>query len=158
MPHAQAPTNEESGLVHFIPVAPSKLEVVGIHDVHMTKTNWSPLRQPRADLIGINLSTFNNGPAAQKKLADQLYTAMTTQGFFVLTGFGISEEEIQRQVDIGYVSGRTASLGLFGADKSHQTVIETTPLEEKKALAGHMDTDGLYRGFKLRQYYEWVEA
>jgi len=49
------------------------------------------------------MSTFKDGIEAQKKLADQLYTAMTTQGFFVLTGFGISEEEIRRQVDIGYV-------------------------------------------------------
>jgi len=35
-----------------------------------------------------------------------------------------------------------------------QTVIEATPMEEKKQLESHMDTTGVYRGFKLRQYYE----
>ncbi|WWC58131.1 uncharacterized protein I303_100666 [Kwoniella dejecticola CBS 10117] len=106
------------GLLHFTPVAESKVDV------------------PYADLTNIDISTWDQGLVAQQKLAKQLFTAMTTDGFFVLTGFGISEEEITRQVDIGY------------------TVIEKTPLEEKKELEGHMDHTGIYRGFKLRQYYE----
>jgi hypothetical protein len=34
---------------------------------------------------------------------------MTTQGFFVLTGHALSQEEIARQVDIGYVRGLVLS-------------------------------------------------
>lgn len=37
-----------------------------------------------------------------------------------------------------------------------QTTLEKTPREEKERLQGHMDQDGVYRGFKLRNYYEWV--
>ncbi|OCF41964.1 hypothetical protein I317_04266 [Kwoniella heveanensis CBS 569] len=109
---------DDGQLLHFTPVAPSKMEL------------------PYADLQQIDISTWNDGLEAQQELADQLYKAMTTDGFFVLTGLDISEEEIARQVDIGY------------------TVIEKTPLEEKLKLDGHMDATGLYRGFKPRQYYE----
>ncbi|WWC58799.1 uncharacterized protein I303_101343 [Kwoniella dejecticola CBS 10117] len=115
---ANGSTKGAEGLLHFTPVGPSQMDI------------------PYADLMNIDLSTFADGPDAQQKLAGQLYQAMTTQGFFVLTGFGISEEEIARQVDIGY------------------TVLEKTPLEEKKELDGHMDQTGQYRGFKLRNYYE----
>ncbi|WRT64439.1 uncharacterized protein IL334_001371 [Kwoniella shivajii] len=114
----QSRKDDENGLLHFIPVRKSEMDV------------------PYADLINIDLSKWNQGANAQKKLATQLYTAMTTQGFFMLTGTTITEQEIQRQVDIGF------------------TVLETTPLEEKQALDGHMDVTGLYRGFKLRNYYE----
>ncbi|WWC66202.1 uncharacterized protein I206_100103 [Kwoniella pini CBS 10737] len=109
-------TNDE--LLHFTPVEPSKMNI------------------PYADLMNIDISTFDNGEDTRQKLANQVYEAMTTKGFFVLTGFGISEAEISKQVDIGY------------------TVLEKTPLEEKKKLDGHMDKTGLYRGFKLRNYYE----
>ncbi|WWC86470.1 uncharacterized protein L201_001347 [Kwoniella dendrophila CBS 6074] len=108
----------DKGLVHFIPVAESKMDV------------------PYADLSIIDISRWSEGLDVQKSLADQLYEAMTTDGFFVLTGFGISEQEIQRQVDIGY------------------TVLEKTPFDEKKELDSHTDKTGVYRGFKPRQYYE----
>jgi hypothetical protein len=35
-----------------------------------------------------------------------------------------------------------------------QTTLEKTSREEKERLQGHMDQDGVYRGFKLRNYYE----
>ena len=97
----------------------------------------------------IDVSTFDGGSEARKALAAQLHEAMTTKGFFVLTGHNVMEEEIKRQVDIGYVRGIACSL-----TRSCPTVIEATTLEEKKQLEGHMDTTGRYRGFKLRQYYE----
>lgn len=50
------------------------------------------------------MATFNDGPEAQAKLAETLRRAMNEQGFFTLINYGISEEESQRQVDIGYVS------------------------------------------------------
>jgi isopenicillin N synthase-like dioxygenase len=55
-------------------------------------------------LTHIDVSRWDEGEAEQKRLAKQLHDAMTTQGFFVLTGHCISEEEITRQVDIGFVS------------------------------------------------------
>ncbi|WVF65610.1 hypothetical protein IAT40_000340 [Kwoniella sp. CBS 6097] len=92
---------------------------------------------PYADLQQINISTWNDGPEAQQALADQLYKAMTTDGFFVLTGIDISEEEIARQVDIGY------------------TVIEKTPIEEKLKLDGHMDPPVSTEDLSLDSTTKW---
>jgi hypothetical protein len=39
-----------------------------------------------------------------------------------------------------------------------QTVLQRTPLEEKQRLRARMQEDGCYKGFKLRQYYEYVKA
>ena len=52
----------------------------------------------------IDISTYHDGHEAREKLASQLHDAMTNNGFFVLTGHAVSEDEIKRQVDIGYVS------------------------------------------------------
>lgn len=73
-------------LLHFEPVQPSNEDL------------------PYADLATIDVSTFDKGPEAQKALAEQVRDAMHGDGFFTLVGMGISEEEIARQVDIGYVS------------------------------------------------------
>lgn len=56
------------------------------------------LKQEWADLITIDLSSDSDHAA-------DLHQAMTTRGFFALVGHGISEEEIKRQVDLGYVRG-----------------------------------------------------
>lgn len=56
-----------------------------------------------ADLSIIDMSTYDQGPEARQALAKQVHDAMTTAGFMVLVNYGISEEEIQRQVDIAHV-------------------------------------------------------
>lgn len=60
---------------------------------------------------------------------------MHEQGFFYLTNYGISEEEITRQVNIGH------------------TVLSETPQEEKERLRAQMQEEGNYKGFKLKGYY-----
>ena len=79
---------------------------------------------------------------------------MVKDGFFVLTGHSITEQEIARQVDIAYVSAYQHCASNFMLLIETQTVLEATSKEEKEAMQGHMDVDGVYRGFKLRQYYE----
>ena len=37
-----------------------------------------------------------------------------------------------------------------------QTIFEKTPVEEKKLLEARIQETGSYKGFKLRQYYEYV--
>lgn len=56
-------------------------------------------------------------------------------GFFYLTNYGITEEEITRQVNIGH------------------TILSTTPRETKEKLRALMQECGTYRGFKLKGYY-----
>jgi isopenicillin N synthase-like dioxygenase len=62
---------------------------------------------------------------------------MRTQGFFYVVNHGLSEEEIQRQVNIGW------------------TILSDTSIEEKQALEGKIQETGQYRGFKLRNYYQY---
>jgi hypothetical protein len=113
MPSAKRPTP-----THFEPVAP-------------TKENLD-----YANLPTIDFALFKKGEEGRKELAKTLNYAMREHGFFYVINHGISEEEIERQVDIGY------------------TVIEETPLEEKKALESKIEQKGVYRGFKLRNYYK----
>ena len=137
------------GLLRFKPVAESRLDVVC--DVY-NAASWLTRIQPYADLKTIDISKWDDGAAEQARLAAQLYKAMTTDGFFVLTGHAITEQEIERQVDIGFVGHMKQRLR--EALIWPKTVLQKTPLQEKEALQGHMDRDGIYRGFKLRQYYE----
>ncbi|OAL25605.1 hypothetical protein AYO20_10380 [Fonsecaea nubica] len=105
-------------LEHFVPVKPTS----------------EPLEY--AELVTLDLSTFDNGPDARKKLASELNHAMRTQGFFVVVNHGISIEQIDRQVDIGY------------------HVLTKTPVEEKQRLQGRMKQEGSYQGFKPRNYWQ----
>lgn len=115
---------------------------------------------------------FNDGPEAQKALAKTLAEAMTTQGgscghsdtaftiltvspgFFVLKNHGISEDEIKRMTNIGWVRIH----GYFfqskiPAHQNAQTALHKTPDEEKLKLKAPMFEEGSYRGFKLRGHY-----
>ncbi|GFZ44251.1 hypothetical protein JCM24511_01973 [Saitozyma sp. JCM 24511] len=107
------------GLLHFEHVAPSKQQDL-----------------PFADLKTVDMGSFHDGPEAQAKIAEEIRQAMHEQGFFTLINHGFTQEEVARQMDIGY------------------TVLQRTPLEEKQKLRARMQEDGCYKGFKLRQYYE----
>lgn len=52
-----------------------------------------------ADLVTINLSRFDE-PGGKQELAAQLKHAISTVGFFYVTNFGLSEEEVDRQFEI----------------------------------------------------------
>ncbi|RSH80761.1 hypothetical protein EHS25_007097 [Saitozyma podzolica] len=116
MEASSAPTK---GLLHFEHVAPSKQQDL-----------------PFADLKTVDMGSFNDGPEAQAKIAEEIRQAMHEQGFFTLINHGFTQEEVARQMDIGY------------------TVLQRTPLSEKQRLRARMQEDGCYKGFKLRQYYE----
>jgi len=90
-----------------------------------------------ADLPTLDFAELKNGDAGKSKLAETLNKVMRTQGFFYIVNHGLSEEEVTRQVDIGY------------------TVLTETPLEEKMKLVSQMQEKGCYRGFKLRDYYQY---
>jgi isopenicillin N synthase-like dioxygenase len=53
-----------------------------------------------ADLITLDLSTFDS-PGGKEKLASQLSDAINKIGFFYITNFGLSQEEVDRQFAIG---------------------------------------------------------
>ncbi|EME80049.1 uncharacterized protein MYCFIDRAFT_31561 [Pseudocercospora fijiensis CIRAD86] len=115
MPHSTSTAGPE--IEHFVPVEPT----------------LEPLEY--ADLVTLDLGTYEDGPEARQKLADQLNYAMRTQGFFIVQNHGISKEQIDRQVDIGH------------------HVITKTPLEEKRRLEALIKKSGSYQGFKLRQFW-----
>lgn len=81
---------------------------------------------------------LEQGEKGKAELAKTLDIAMRNQGFFYVINHGLSEDEIQRQVDIGW------------------TILSDTPIEEKKALEGKIQETGQYRGFKLRNYYQYI--
>jgi isopenicillin N synthase-like dioxygenase len=90
-----------------------------------------------ADLPTLDFAKLKTSDAGKAKLAETLNNCMRTQGFFYIVNHGLSEEEISRQVDIGY------------------TVLSETPLEEKMQMVSQMQEKGCYRGFKLRDYYQY---
>lgn len=109
-----------SDVDHFTPVKPSR-----------EKINF-------VDLLTIDLSRYEEGPDAKKKLAEEVREAMTTQGFFTLINHGIGEETIQRQVDIGH------------------TIMKRTPHEEKEKLKAPIREEGSYFGFKPRGVWRTI--
>lgn len=88
-----------------------------------------------AQLRTIDLAKYNQGEAGKDELAEEIRLAMTTQGFFYLTNYGIDEEDVTRQVDIGH------------------TILGRTSPEEKQHLKADMIGEGSYHGFKPRG--EW---
>ncbi|KAL7893032.1 Clavaminate synthase-like protein [Trichoderma sp. SZMC 28014] len=101
----------------FEPVAPTK----EVHDF--------------VSLRAVDLATYDDGPAARQKIAQDIHEAMTTQGFFYLVNHGLSEQQISRQVDIGH------------------HILKNTPEEEKQALRAPMVEEGSYHGFKPRGHW-----
>ena len=53
-----------------------------------------------ADIKVIDLSTFDE-PGGKRKLAEELRDAVHKTGFFSVTGTGFSQDEVERQYDIG---------------------------------------------------------
>ncbi|KAH8699106.1 Clavaminate synthase-like protein [Talaromyces proteolyticus] len=102
---------------HFVPVEPSKEPIEFV------------------ELKVLDFSKYNDGPEARKQLAEEVRQAMTTQGFFTIINHGISQSEIERQVDIGH------------------TIFKRTPPEEKESLKAPIVEKGSYFGFKPRGHW-----
>jgi non-haem dioxygenase in morphine synthesis N-terminal len=111
------PTKTLPEVDHFVPVEPSKEHIEFV------------------DLKIIDLSKYDEGPETRQQLAEVIRQAMTTQGFFTIINHGISEADIERQVDIGH------------------TIFKRTSVEEKKALKAPIVEEGSYFGFKPRGHW-----
>src|SRR5271156_3166476 len=73
---------------------PTKLEVPPYQRPAQTKENleWAPL-------VEIDISRFNE-PGEKQKLAAKLEDAVRNVGFWIVTGHGITDEEVIRQLAI----------------------------------------------------------
>lgn len=109
-------------LEHFVPAPPTKLDL------------------EYANLRTLDLSWYDQGPEKRAALAEELRLAMTTQGFFILINHGVSEEEIERQVDIGH------------------HILTKTSQEEKQKCRAKIWEEGSYFGFKLRGHWEQAKG
>jgi isopenicillin N synthase-like dioxygenase len=69
---------------------------------HFTPVKRTTEDLPYADLVTLDFSNYENGPEARQELAEQLNHAMRTQGFFIIINHGVSEETIDRHVDIAH--------------------------------------------------------
>jgi hypothetical protein len=109
------------GLLHFEHVAPSKQQdlvsararehLLGrVYNTYQTHANSS---QPFADLKTVDMGSFNDGHEAQAKIAEEIRQAMHEQGFFTLINHGFTQEEVARQMDIGYVSEESPSIDQY---------------------------------------------
>lgn len=82
-----------------------------------------------AEIKVIDLSVFDS-PGGKQKLAEELRTAVHTTGFFSIVGTGLTQQEVDRQYDIG------------------QAYFDL-PLEEKGDAAYRCDfTNGNYFGYR----------
>lgn len=64
-----------------------------VDDADIRAVDW-------ADLITLDLSKFD-APGGKEQLAAQLKDAVHNVGFFYITGFGLSQEEVDNQFAIG---------------------------------------------------------
>lgn len=60
-----------------------------------------------APLAVIDLSTFDRSPEDRARLAHQLKDAAHNTGFWVVTGHGITDDEVNRQLSIGQAFYKT---------------------------------------------------
>ncbi|KAF8584755.1 gibberellin 2-oxidase [Ramaria rubella] len=81
-----------------------------------------------APLAIVDLSTFDRSPEDRALLARQLEDAVRNVGFWIVTGHGISDEEVNRQLSIG-------------------KAFFNTPLEDKREYAGDF-ANGSYMGYR----------
>ncbi|KAK7047124.1 hypothetical protein VNI00_006789 [Paramarasmius palmivorus] len=81
-----------------------------------------------APLVTIDISDFNRSPEDNARLAAELVNASHNTGFWVITGHGITNEEVNRQLSIGQA-------------------FHTLPLDEKKKLECDF-ANGNYMGYR----------
>jgi isopenicillin N synthase-like dioxygenase len=77
-----------------------------------------------ADLITLDLSKFD-APGGKEQLAAQLKDAVHSVGFFYITAFGLSQEEVDKQFAIGkeFFALPTEEKVKYRADLEHGHVV-----------------------------------
>ncbi|OJJ41828.1 hypothetical protein ASPWEDRAFT_56824 [Aspergillus wentii DTO 134E9] len=133
----QAEASSSTSLKKYIHVPETKHEL-----------NW-------ADLVTLDLSQFDL-PGGKEKLAAQLKDAVHRIGFFYITNFGLTQDEIDRQFAIG-----KELLELPEDEKlKHRADLEAgsyngyRPLGSIEILPGRRDNIEMYNVFKFVPQYE----
>jgi isopenicillin N synthase-like dioxygenase len=103
-----------------------------------------------ADLVTLDLSTFDT-PGGKEKLAAQLKDAVHNVGFFYITGFGLSQEEVDRQFAIGkeFFALPTEEKVKYKADLEHGNYNGYRPKGSGEILPGKRDNVEMYNVFKF---------
>ena len=108
---------------------------------------------PWADLVTLDLSQFDV-PGGKQKLAEQLKDAVHNVGFFYITNFGLSQDEVDHQFAIGkeFFSLPTEEKVKYRADLEHGNYNGYRPKGSGEILPGKRDNVEMYNVFKYREY------
>ena len=106
-----------------------------------------------ADLVTLDLSQFD-APGGKQKLAEQLKDAVHNVGFFYITGFGLSQEEVDRQFAIGqqFFALPTEEKVKYKADLEHGNYNGYRPKGSTETLPGKRDNVEMYNVFKFSRF------
>jgi isopenicillin N synthase-like dioxygenase len=106
-----------------------------------------------ADLVTLDLSTFD-APGGKEKLAAQLKDAVHNVGFFYITGFGLSQQEVDRQFAIGkeFFALPTEEKVKYKADLEHGNYNGYRPKGSGEILPGKRDNVEMYNVFKFSKF------
>ncbi|KAF8958951.1 hypothetical protein BDZ97DRAFT_1428976 [Flammula alnicola] len=106
--------------------SPLELPVWKAPPVTKEKIEW-------ADILTVDLSKYDTH---RQELIDTVRTALERDGFFYVVGHGISPETINRQFALGEIA------------------FDQVPREEKERHRAPIKEEGLFRGYKLQNYWE----
>lgn len=103
-----------------------------------------------ADLVTLDLSKFDL-PGGKQELAAQLKEAVHTVGFFYITNFALSQEQVDRQFAIGKEIFKlpTEEKLKYRADLEHGNYSGYRPLGSIELLPGLRDNIEMYNVFKF---------
>ncbi|KAI0852785.1 Clavaminate synthase-like protein [Daldinia vernicosa] len=121
-------------------IAEGKADIPTYHQVPETKyeLDW-------ADLVTLDLSQFDQ-PDGKQKLAAQLFDAIQKIGFFYITNFGLTQEQVDRQFAIGKEVFQlpTEEKLKYRADLEHGGYNGYKPLGLRQVKPGVYDNTEIY--------------
>ncbi|KAK3710274.1 hypothetical protein LTR37_010340 [Vermiconidia calcicola] len=103
-----------------------------------------------ADLVTLDLSQFDT-PGGKERLAAQLKSAVHNVGFFYITNFGLSQDDVDRQFAIGkeFFSLPTEEKIKYKADLMNGNYNGYRPKGSGEILPGKRDNVEMYNVFKF---------
>ncbi|KAK3053125.1 hypothetical protein LTR09_005751 [Extremus antarcticus] len=103
-----------------------------------------------ADLVTLDLSKFD-APGGKEQLAAQLKDAVHNVGFFYITGFGLSQEEVDQQFAIGkeFFALPTEEKVKYRADLENGNYNGYRPKGSGEILPGKRDNVEMYNVYKF---------
>jgi len=108
-----------------------------------------------ADLVTLDLSIFDT-PGGKQKLAAQLFDAINKIGFFYITNFGLSQEEVDQQFAIGkeFFELPTEEKLKYRADLENGGYNGYKPMGTRELMPGIFDNTEIYNLPKFIPTYE----